>query len=260
VAEHPFPTLGGVRSADDVREVIRLSDAGHSRAEIARRVGVARSTVRRWLDGAPSDLLASRERTSQTGLIDGLDELAYAYLLGQYLGDGSIDLVRSTFRLRITCCDSYPAIVRECVEALSRVKPGAKVSLQRREGCTDVCSYWLQWPRLLPHGDGGPKHRRTIALADWQRLVAIDRYPQQFLRGLIHSDGWRGLNRVRGANGQSYAYTRYQFSNRSDDIKQLFIDACDRLGIETRRMNAVTISVATRRGVERLDAFVGPKR
>jgi transposase-like protein len=252
--------LDEVRAADDVREVIRLIVAGHSRAEVARRVGIARSTVRRWLDADPAELLASRVRMSHTEFVKRLDEPAYAYLLGQYLGDGSIDLVRSTFRLRITCCDLYPAIIRECVEALSRVKPGGKVGLQKREGCTDVCSYWLHWPHLLPHGEGGPKHRRSIELSDWQRLIAIDRHPQPFLRGLIHSDGWRGENRVRGANGHSYTYTRYQFSNRSDDIKRLFIEACDRLDIETRRMNAVTVSVATRRSVALLDAFVGPKR
>ena len=47
--------------------------------------------------------------------------------------------------------------------------------------------------------------------SDWQRCIALDRHPEQFLRGLIHSDGWRGINRVRGANGSPYAYPRYQF-------------------------------------------------
>jgi hypothetical protein len=56
-----------------------------------------------------------------------------------------------------------------------------------------------------------------------------------------------------------YAYPRYQFSNRSEDIKQLFCEACDRLGVEWRRMNAYTISVARHRGVALLDEFVGPK-
>ncbi len=95
--------------------------------------------------------------------------------------------------------------------------------------------------------------------SEWQRCIALDRHPEQFLRGLIHSDGWRGMNRVRGANGSTYAYPRYQFSNRSDDIKRLFCDACDRLGIEWRRMNAVAISVARRQSVAMLDEFVGPK-
>jgi hypothetical protein len=38
----------------------------------------------------------------------------------------------------------------------------------------------------------------------------------------IHSDGWRGNNRVV-ATRKRYSYPRYQFSNRSDDIRALFI-------------------------------------
>jgi hypothetical protein len=52
---------------------------------------------------------------------------------------------------------------------------------------------------------------------------------------------------------------RYQFSNRSGDIRALFTQACDRLAIDWRQMNGYTISVARRTSVTRLDAFVGPK-
>jgi hypothetical protein len=75
-----------------------------------------------------------------------------------------------------------------------------------------------------------------------------------FLRGLIHSDGYRGLNWV---NGKGYA--RYQFCNRSDDIRALFCWGCDLLEIPWRRMNRYNISVARRDGVARLDQFIGPK-
>jgi hypothetical protein len=51
-----------------------------------------------------------------------------------------------------------------------------------------------------------------------------------FLRGLIHTDGWRGVNRVR-VKGRWYAYPRYQFSSRSDDIRRLFTDGCERVGV-----------------------------
>ena len=66
-------------------------------------------------------------------------------------------------------------------------------------------------------------------------------------------------NRVRVANGGVYAYPRYQFSNRSDDIRELFTLACDRLGIEWRRMNQWNVAVSKRQSVEMLDAFIGPK-
>ena len=95
-------------------------------------------------------------------------------------------------------------------------------------------------------------------LENWQRVI-VDRHPKSLLRGLIHSDGWRGANRVT-VRGRTYEYPRYQFSNVSDDIRRIFCDACDVLGIEWRRMNAKNISVAKRNSVAALDEFIGPKR
>ena len=67
------------------------------------------------------------------------------------------------------------------------------------------------------------------------------------------------MNRVRNKAGRSYEYPRYQFSNRSDDIRELFTLACDRLGVEWRRMNQWNIAVSKRQSVARLDEFIGPK-
>jgi hypothetical protein len=96
-----------------------------------------------------------------------------------------------------------------------------------------------------------------MELADWQREI-VDEKAGPFLRGLIHSDGWRGVNRVR-AKGTDYVYPRYQFSNRSDDIRKMFTDACDRLGVEWRPWTRWHISVARRESVMLLDSFIGPK-
>jgi hypothetical protein len=41
------------------------------------------------------------------------------------------------------------------------------------------------------------------------------------------------MNRVQ-VKGKWYQYPRYQFSSRSDDIRHLFIDACDALEIAWR--------------------------
>jgi hypothetical protein len=59
---------------------------------------------------------------------------------------------------------------------------------------------------------------------------------------------------------KTYSYLRYNFTNASADIRDLFTDTCDRLGIEWRQMNARNISVAKRASVEHLDRFIGPKR
>ena len=139
------------------------------------------------------------------------------------------------------------------------VLDGAKVvGTVQKEGCKEIYSFSKHWICLFPqHGDGR-KHERTIELEPWQRWVAVERYPHMLLRGLIHSDGCRATNRVR-VRGRSYEYTRYMFSNRSEDIRRIFTDACDRARIEYRPSNVWTISVARRGSVEHMDRFIGPK-
>jgi hypothetical protein len=66
-----------------------------------------------------------------------------------------------------------------------------------------------------------------------------------------------GPSGARAQRRHAYEYVRYEFKNRSDDIRQIF---CDALDIEWRVMTADTISVARRDSVAKLDAFVGPKR
>lgn len=78
------------------------------------------------------------------------------------------------------------------------------------------------------------------------------------MRGLIHSDGSYSVKSVRHP-ARTYVYPRYLFSNRSDDIKRIFCDACDQLGIEWRVMNKWTISIARCESVAPMDEFIGPK-
>ena len=95
-------------------------------------------------------------------------------------------------------------------------------------------------------------------LADWQREIC-DRFPDRLLRGLIHSDGCRSINTIRHPK-RVYRYPRYQFSNRSDDIRGIFCEYCDKVGVDWRVMNRWNISVARRESVAKLDRLIGPKR
>jgi hypothetical protein len=95
-------------------------------------------------------------------------------------------------------------------------------------------------------------------LTPWQQTL-VEQHAELFLRGLIHSDGCRFTNPIRHGD-KLYTYPRYNFTNASADIRKLFCDTCDLLGIEWRVMNARNISVARRTSVARLDEFVGPKR
>ena len=110
-----------------------------------------------------------------------------------------------------------------------------------------------RWSLLFPQHGPGRKHERTIELASWQEEI-VDTHTGEFLRGLIHSDGCRVLNRVNGKD-----YPRYLFSQVSDDIRRLFCEACDRLGVRYSFNRWKEVSVARAPSVAILDSFVGPK-
>jgi hypothetical protein len=125
------------------------------------------------------------------------------------------------------------------------------------EHCVVLSSYWKAWLSLFPQHGRGKKHHRPIELAPWQQRI-VERHTEALLRGLIHTDGWRGENRVV-SKGKRYSYPRYQFSSRSDDIRRIFTEACDRLAIAWRPWGRWHISVARRSAVARMDEFIGPK-
>ena len=120
----------------------------------------------------------------------------------------------------------------------------------------------MRWPEAFPQHGPGRKHTRKIELVPWQREI-VDRHPREFLRGLLHSDGCRTINRftTRLPSGRvaEYAYPRWFFSNRSDDIRGLFCEYCERLGIRWTQSNPRNISVAHRASVALVDSFVPVK-
>jgi hypothetical protein len=193
--------------------------------------------------------------------------IAYAYLLGMYLGDGHVTAHgrnKTTARLVISLDAVYPEIVDECRAACEAVYPEASIQARAHRADRNVVlvSYGRRWLDYFPQHGPGAKHERRIVLARWQRAI-LDERPEPFLRGLIHSDGCRCINRftTKLPSGRlaEYAYPRYFFSNLSDDIRRLFCDYCGRLGIRWTQSSHRNISVADRRSVELLDAFVGSK-
>jgi hypothetical protein len=181
------------------------------------------------------------------------------YLLGLYLGDGVVSRhPRGVWRLRIVQDSRYQALIDACVAAMAEVS-AKRPALTNRVGCREIGAYWKHWPCVFPQIGPGEKHLRSIELEGWQQDL-VDRHPRELIKGLIHSDGCRVTNRVTGANGKRYAYTRYFLSNRSTDIKGIFVRACRSIGVETRPDGPWNISVARRHSVAILDEFIGPKR
>ena len=189
----------------------------------------------------------------------------YAYILGMYLGDGCLGGSPAGHQLKIALDAQYPGIVTECAEALERISPN-KVSV-RMDGrpdhhCVHVYSSWKYWPLLFPQHGPGRKHERQIVLTQWQWDL-VRHHREQFIRGLIHSDGCRTINRFQtklpSGRVAEYEYVRYFFSNLSPQIRRLFIQVCTELGIRTTQSNPRNISVSHRDSVAVMERIVGPK-
>jgi hypothetical protein len=192
--------------------------------------------------------------------INGSD---YAYVLGLYLGDGVVGRRERCYNLNIALDAGYPGIITECAETLERISPN-KVSIRKdpRGECFRVNSGWKLWPVIFPQAGPGRKHTRPILLASWQWEL-VRHHREQFIRGLIHSDGCRTVNRFKtklpSGRVAEYEYVRYFFSNLSVDIRRLFCQICEELGIHWTQSNHRNISVSHRDSVAILERIVGPK-
>ncbi|MDX3450482.1 helix-turn-helix domain-containing protein [Streptomyces sp. ME02-8801-2C] len=251
----------------DVRQkAVTLVRGGMRNADVARQLNVPAGTVGKWLhmDRAKRGECPGRTAPKCPRCHDrDLDAVAYAYLLGLYLGDGYIAQWSGSRSpsLVITCDDSWPGLMDECEQAMRAVFPSNSVCRARKIGCHDVklCSNHLRC--LFPQHGPGKKHERRIVLENWQQAI-VDSHPWEFLRGLIHSDGCRIINwteKLIAGERKRYEYPRYFFTNLSPDIKRLYTDTLDKVGVSWKRPNAKNISVARKASVALMDAHVGPK-
>lgn len=248
------------------KQALALVAQGRSLNSVSKQTGISRWSLRSW----QARLLPVSRGAGQCGR--GADpprppaDIAnYAYLLGLYLGDGCISRLDRTYSLRIACADSWPGLIDECARAIKAVRPDNKVFRVQRQRCVAVTAYNRHWPCLFPQHGPGRKHQRRIELRSWQR-ESVEEHPWELIRGLLHSDGCRITNwttRVVAGRRKRYEYPRYFFTNRSDDIRRIFTDALDTVGVEwttlARRSDPLNISVARRASVALMDAHVGPK-
>jgi hypothetical protein len=252
-----------VRSQAEYIGALLLLASGQSVTDVARQLDVPRSTVEAWRTRPP--------RRRPVSLADHAgwrpaSEASCSYLLGMYLGDGYLARDRRgvTASLRLSLDAAYEGVIDEAARAIARVMPGTPVGrMRRRTRCVVLQANHPAWPVAFPQHGRGKKHLRRIELAPWQAEITR-RYPRELIRGLIHSDGCRSVNRfkTRLPSGRvaQYAYVRYFFSNLSEDIKDIFCTHCDALGIRWSRANPRYVSIHDRASVRLLDGFVGPKR
>lgn len=186
-----------------VAEVLALRREGLGGRRIALVTGLPLATVRDWLagrvprhsaeHGAGGAVAATCGQCGHAGhQFDALPS-QYVYLLGLYLGDGTISRhARGVFRLRIFLDLRYPQIVEDCAAAMTAVMPSSKVGCLLRHGNytnsveashVEVSSFSKAWECLFPQHGPRRKHEREIALSEWQ-LKLVRRAPDQLIRGL----------------------------------------------------------------------------
>jgi hypothetical protein len=242
-----------MRSAEQFNAAKHLIAAGVNDCAIARQIGVPRTTVRDWRRRPP---IRSRDLGTPCGIAHNFARLsagAYCYLLGLYLGDGCISRSGRVWHLRVTLDKKYPAIIDRCRQAIEILMPGQRTGIVQRVGCVDVSLFSKHWPCLFPQHGPGKKHTRPIRLEPWQQAL-VDEATEEFVLGLIHSDGCRVV-----ANDRGVTSIRYHFTNHSEDILGLFTAALDALGIRWTRSSKYIVSIYRKAATARLDEFIGPK-
>ncbi|MFH9086042.1 helix-turn-helix domain-containing protein [Streptomyces sp. NPDC017673] len=255
----------------DVRQrALTLLRGGAKNADVARELNVPVGTVGYWkhLDRAKRGECPGRHDPPCPRCHGReLDEAAYSYLLGLYLGDGHISHYSQhrVPNLMISCTEAWPGLMDACETAMRTVFPDNRVCRVRRTGCSNVKVYSKHLHCLFPQHGPGKKHERPIVLEAWQQAI-VGAHPWEFIRGLIHSDGCRITNwttRLVGGERKRYEYPRYFFTNTSADIVRLFTDSLDDVGVEWKTLNqsraAVTVSIARKASVALMETHVGPK-
>lgn len=264
-----------MREYDEYYKILDLWEQGIPKRRIGIMLDIPRETIRSCINKygtlenlqankvdatrSTSDLVLARIRNPDNAAV----QQAYAYTLGLYLGDGYIVRNARIYYLRITLDTRYPQIIECGKTAVQLLLPENKVNIlySKRGNWCEVVSTYKFWPDVFPQHGSGTKKDRKIELMDWQQAI-VKLYPVEFFSGLYHSDGSRFNNMV---NGKSYP--RYQFTQHSNDIRHLFCETCDALGLHWTQKSrykddvqqTTDIFISRRKDVEWLDNHVGAK-
>ncbi len=254
-------------------DIITLLDAGLSKAAVANQLSIAWKQVDYWSKNrarlvesvytghlkCPAAWHVGSSPTPRTK--------SYAYLLGCYLGDGYINKQgKYTWKLQFACDRKYPNIIEQIGTAFTQVfdRKYHFVKSSSSVNCVILYGYSKEIQHLFPLFEG-KKHESPLVLESWQRDI-IDTHPQEFLKGLYHTDGSRYIH----AQG-NLKHIHYNFTNKSKDIIDLFCESCDKLDIEYRInerpfintkdevSTGWTVTIGKRAEVERCEILLGKK-
>lgn len=273
-----------MRSKEEISLIFKLYKSGLSQHKIAKATNISRGTIKDYVSkfkkgNTDIDLINKGFKVKGLKIINDLHHPSktnktiyktYSYLLGMYLGDGSLTKIKNKkdlYLFRIHQDAKYPNIIEEIKKAIITILPENKVCLVPKKyndkiSSFDICTRSKLFLKLFPSAKSGRKHTYSIILEKWQKEL-IDRYPKQFLRGLIQSDG----SRYKATYSKNSWH--YNFVQKSDDIFNLFLYICNALNLKVGfRMHTTTtkdkkhdswIGTISSKNTAFLDTFIGPK-
>ena len=226
-------------TAQDKENVLKLWENGKNQLEISRITGVSRGALREWIKPTYKHL-TDKPRNSYVPITDfeayfNTEEKrkAYSYILAVYLCDGCISYYK-TFRapsIRLYNDSKYVKNNNCRAEELQKILPDNSVNIHKHSvsNCVIISAYSRKLSDLFPQHGSKMKHTRKLIFTNWQ-LKIIQEFPKEFIKGCIESDGCIYVQTVNNKQ-----YKRYSFSNKSQDIIDLFLYSLSLVGITSKK-------------------------
>jgi hypothetical protein len=151
------------------QKALTLLRGGAKNADVARQLNAPKGKISYWkhMDRAKrGECPGKHDQRCPRCHGRELDQAAYSYLLGLYLGNGYISHYSGhrAPNLMIACGDTWPGLMELTEGAMRKVFPDNRVCRVRRTGCHNVKVYSKHLECLFPQHGPGKKHQRRIAL------------------------------------------------------------------------------------------------
>jgi hypothetical protein len=221
-------------SIEQVEIAKSLKNEGRNFSEIARIMNIPRPSLKYFFNEKHKSTRGIDKTIDYSYIIDNNLVKEYSYILGLYLGDGYIDKMPRTYRLRIALDYKYHNLNDFAQKMLETFFSKNKINrlikkYKDKNSHINLVVYNNDIIKgLFPQIGDGKKHTRDVSLKDWQWNI-ID-YNYLFL-GLFHSDGSYYLSK----NRKTYIYS---FKNRSEDILNIYKKCCDNMFLNYYETNS----------------------
>jgi len=243
-----------MRTKKEYLKVIQLKKSGLNNSQISKLLEIPRTTINSWIKSKPNfEKNNNDDFNPEKYIVENKLENTYSYILGLYLGDGYINKMKRTYRLRIFNTKEYEQLNNHIKRQLQILFPNNKIGFVDFKSYLSIHVYSNKLiPHLFPQNGIGRKHTRNIKLVDWQKRIISHKH---LLMGLFHSDGTFYYRK-----NKKNIYPAYGFRNESDDIHEIFQNCCRNLNISyTFSIKRKNTNIYKNNDVIKLKEIIGTK-